>query len=228
MARDFDGTNDNIVYGSDASIDNFTSRSAGLWMQHDAASTTMHLIGKDRFGVVWALGNDGAPGFTDRLMFAQAWTAVNFWRGNTTDLGTSRHHVAVTYNGSSTTNDPVLYIDGVVEATTESAAPTGTRQDDLNQSLRIGENGAGALDYDGRIGWVAYASGIWDAAAVNRAMWWGRPHGGLNVYHPLVTDKLNNEGSGTANGTATGTTVAAFATPVVRPCTATMGLGVGW
>jgi hypothetical protein len=60
-------------------------------------------------------------------------------------------------------------------------------------------------------------------------MWWGRPHGGLQFYQPLVTDKLTNEGSDTgATYTVTGAVVAELAVPTVPPGSAMMGLGVGW
>ena len=36
------------------------------------------------------------------------------------------YHVAVTYDRSSTTNDPVFYIDGVSKAVTERSSPSGS------------------------------------------------------------------------------------------------------
>ena len=44
------------------------------------------------------------------------------------------------------------------------------------------------------------------------------------VYHPFFTDDLNNHGTATANGTATGATVASLVAPCGRPG---MGIGLG-
>jgi hypothetical protein len=155
-------------------------------------------------------------------------TTAGIWEGSTALAASTYYHVAVVYNGDSILNDPAFYVNGVAETVTEIQAPVGTLSDDAGQSLVMGESGGGSDDVDGRIGWFVYDSTLWDAAAVNRAMWWGRPNGGVAVYHPLVTAKLVNEGTATATGSVTGTTVAAFATPVVRPGTAMLGMGVGW
>ena len=59
---------------------------------------------------------------------------------------------------------------------------------------------------------------------VNRARWWGRPKGGVLVYHPFYTTKLDNEGSATAPGTATGSIMGSLVVPCGRPG---MGIGLG-
>ena len=152
-------------------------------------------------------------------------TTIGQW--DSPDITKARHHVAVTYDRGSVLNDPVLYVDGDVATVTEIAAPVGILTGD--DTLKLGENAGGTEDLAATIAHVAIEGGqLWDVAAVNRARWWGRPHGGLQVYHPLVTDKLVDEGSAAETLTATGSTGAAFATPCVRPGSALMGMGVGW
>lgn len=162
----------------------------------------------------WSIAVDTSAG---TLVFGAAWSGTDgTW--TVTKPANGLHHIVVTYAGAATTDDPVVYIDGASVTVTETATPTGTLDSDAAQNLVLGELSAGGtLDYTGTIGWVNYHSAVLDAAAVNRAKWWGRFHGGMVVYHPLVTDKLTNEGTGTANGTATGSAMTTGVPPVQRP-----------
>ena len=60
------------------------------------------------------------------------------------------HHVALTYDGSSTSNDPVIYVDGIPQ-TLDDASPGGTRNNDSGDNLIIGIGIADVNEYDGRI-----------------------------------------------------------------------------
>lgn len=229
MSRDFDGTDDNIDFGSDASIDGFTTKSLSLWLRADGTGSLYDLIVGKGTGA-WALAWNTflAP---DGFDFFQAWAGADEsnWRNAGGEYAAAQiKHIAVTYDSASATNDPVLYINGVATTWTVSGTRTEPADSDATASLRLGEDSSGTSDFDGAIEHFCYASGIWTAAQVNRARWWGRPGGGVEVYHPLVTDKLTNEGTATANGSATGTTVAALVTPVVRRGTAMLGMGIGW
>ena len=97
-----------------------------------------------------------------------------------------------------------------------------------SDTLKLGENPTAGQDLAASLENVAIGTGLWAAADVNRAMWWGRPLGGLVVYHPFYTDKLADQGSAAAALTATGTTVASLVSPAVRPGSAMMGMDVGW
>jgi len=48
-------------------------------------------------------------------------------------------HCAITYVNSSSGNDPIFYVGGVVSATTEVFSPAGTRLTDAANALRIGD-----------------------------------------------------------------------------------------
>lgn len=229
MARDFDGTNDRVDFGSDPSIDDWTTLSFAVWIAHDvAANDALANKGSGLAGNNgWALEvSSASPGV---LAFNRSWTTTRGnWTAGSIPTNGTRTHVAVVYDGSLTTNDPEIYVNGVLQTETETATPAGSLGTDGAATLRIGESAGGGTDFDGRHQNVNFANALFDAAAVNRAKWWGRPHGGINVYHPFFTTKLANEGSATANGTVTGTTVAAFPTPVQRPGSALMGMGCGW
>ena len=227
--RDFDGTDDNIAFGSDASIDGYTTLTYSLWSAHDALAADT-LIGKEAGDAQTGSGFYWDGIVTGDLTFAYDFTnTLGVWRtGDVHNDDGVWHHVAVTYDRSSTANVPIIYIDGTKPTITTTQAPVGTSESDTAQTLRAGEEANGSQDLDGRMAFLCYDDAIWTDADVNRARWWGRPFGGIQVYHPLMTNKLTNEGAATANGTATGTTNVGAAIPVVRPGMAMMGMGIGW
>lgn len=224
MARDFNGTNERISFGSDASIDGFTQLSVAAWFRRDVLNAGMVVACKDRTATGWLLIAKNDVG-SNRLEFGRNWTTANGeWQATDTPISTSAHHVVVVYDGGSTLNDPTIYIDGVSQTIAESSAPSGTLGSDAAQSLLIGENGAGAADLNGAVQHLTYASGLWTAAQVNMHRWWGRVGGSVEVHHPLLTTKLTNEGTATADGTATGTTMTSL--PRVERCWGSM-MGCG-
>lgn len=222
MARDFDGVNDNINFGSDASIDAFTLKSLSYWIRPDATSAPIPLC-KDSEANGWITLIKGAD---TKFRFSHLWTTIGRWdTGNTIAAGTLRH-VVVSYDGSSASNDPVIYFDGVAETLTRANTPTGTIGSDAAVSLIMGENGSGAQDFDGQILAFCYDNAAWSAAQANRSRYWGDPGGAVKVKHPFFTSKLANEGSATADGTATGSVMATATIPrVERRWGSMMGVG---
>lgn len=228
MSRDFDGTDDNITWGSDATMDDLASWSILMWVRSDAgASAYDWILGKSTGSDGWQVAKTFANNGIDFIVFwstlhgqwisADGTLPQNIWR-----------HIAIVYSRSASTNDPVIYSDAVALSLTKASTPSGTYVSDATGTAKNGEDSGGGSDLDGAIACQALYSGILDAAAVNRAKWWGRPHGGPLLYTPFFTDKLANEGSISVTGTATGTTVAPAAIPVVRPGSAMMGMGIGW
>lgn len=229
MARDFDGVNDKIAFGTDASIGGFTQKSMTTWIIMDTFGNNAIAIWckDDLGGSAW-----GIQVQTDTfLRFGQGWTTPGtaYWRctGFIFVVGTL-YHLALTYDGGSTTNDPVFYVNGVSQTLTEDVAPAGTIVSDSADPLNMGLGSGNTRDLDGRQFCAAYLSGLLVIADVNRALWWGRPYGGIAVYHPLWTDKLGNEGTAVAAGTASGTTVVNVVCKCVRPGAAMMGMGIGY
>ena len=55
MGRNFDGTNDSISFGSDASIDDLNPKTISYWMKANAAAND-YVIGKANFAQ-WACAN---------------------------------------------------------------------------------------------------------------------------------------------------------------------------
>jgi len=239
MARDFDGVDDNISFGSDASIDNFPTATNGatcaMWLRADTPDIAFQvLVDKTPTGITgWRPMNWETFNEPDRLQCSAGWTGgadlTNWYAENAP--GAVWKHVVAQYNANATTNDPLIFINGTSQTITEiTPAPSGTWEPDAGANLILGwDNSSSAGNsYDGGAAAFCYDNTQWTAAAINRARWWGRPHGGLQVYHPLWTTKVANEGSATANGTVTGATMISSPIPVVRPGTAMMGMEIGW
>lgn len=222
--RDCDGTNDEIAFGSDASIDNFTARTIALWVRADATGVNQVWVTK---GV--ATNEVLAQSSLDLVRYISDWTTDGNWIG-TTDVADAAtfHFVCVRYNNSATSNDAAIRVDAVDETLTTDTAPTGSWVADAGNELQVCETNPDAADFDGNISFFTFDNTFFSVADCNRARWWGRAKGGLAVYHPFLTNKLANEGVATANGTATGTTVASSPVPVQRPSSALLNGGVGW
>lgn len=217
MARDFNGTNEHLDFGTDASIDDFITRSIAFWVVRRTAGADVFLAKSQASSPgAWQM-EVGNSGNGSRLGFWQRWSGgAAFWEATTALATSTLYHVALVYDGGATGNDPTFYVNGSAEALTSNGSPTGTLTSDAAFNLLSGENAAGASDFDGQLQNLNYVNALWDAAQVNRARWWGRPGGAQAVYHPWFTTKLANEGTATADGTATGTAMASLPR-VMRP-----------
>lgn len=225
MARDFDGANDKIDCGSDASIDGFASKTIAIWVRSDETSGDFDALVSKGMGPGWQLGVYG----TNEFAFLQGWSSVDGNWETPAQAANALLHFVATYNGGATGNDPVLYVNGSPVTASEVGSPAGTIDTDAAQSLIMGEAADGSNDFDGLLAFVCYDNTIWDAAMVNRHKWWGCAPGGpstVKVWLPFLTSDLNNKGTATANGTATGTTMNNTAMPRVERMWGSM-MGVG-
>lgn len=200
-----------------------------MWVRRGATNIRQVLLAKDSNIGAWAWHFDNTANGDSLRLFHGFSTQFGQWHGDTAFSSTTAlNHICLTFDNSSDANDPLMFVNGAAETIAQNTAPSGTATDDAADTLRTGDDSAGFDDLNGDIMCLCYDNRIWDAEQLNRARWWGRPDGAVQVYHPFFTDKLANEGTATANGTASGTTVAAMAAPVVRPGTAMMGMGIGF
>jgi hypothetical protein len=105
---------------------------------------------KSQFDTVRTVADD--RGVVGDLNFEAGWTSPGRWTVSQALIGTGWRHVAVTYDGSSVTNAPVIYIDGTAQAVAEALTPTGALADNAgagvigNRSLFYDRNFAGRID----------------------------------------------------------------------------------
>jgi hypothetical protein len=156
----FDGSDDTVNAGSGTSLDALTNKSVTAWI--NAAS-----FGENSYGRIVDKGTDpsSSSGWGlfvcnstncsgNNLAFFHDFSGANdgWWTTPTNSISTgSWIHVAVTYNNSSASNDPVIYINGESKTITESITPAGTASDDSATSLFIGNRSAGDRTFDGSI-----------------------------------------------------------------------------
>ncbi len=67
-----------------------------------------------------------------------------------------RYRVTVTYDNSTVTNNPIIYINGISQIITQTSIPNGTANNDITLNLNIGNNSANSRTFDGFIYQVAY------------------------------------------------------------------------
>jgi len=78
-------------------------------------------------------------------------TTDGIWRTATRDISFDQwNHIAIVYNSDSSSNDPIMYVDGVPKTIRESLSPVGTAQVEVT-SLKIGNVGSLVRTFDGNI-----------------------------------------------------------------------------
>ena len=117
---------------------------ARLFDKRDGGAEVEYLVANDASNVyfyvrAWS-GTDGNWSITE--------PALNEW-----------HHILVTYDGGATTNDPVIYVDGVSVTVTETSGPTLTIDTNTDKYV-IGNRGDGST-----------ANRAWDGFIAEFAIW---------------------------------------------------------
>ena len=79
---------------------------------------------------------DSASGGTCKIEFRHDWSTDGQWITTNRDITFDVwNHVVVTYDGSSTGNNAVIYVNGVSKAVTENQAPVGSIDADDDENL---------------------------------------------------------------------------------------------
>jgi len=90
---------------------------------------------------------------------ARGWsTQIGTWTAPLGAGGTWQH-IVVTYDHSSTGNNPVVFVNGISQTVTRTQAPTGTFTNSP-QPVAIGCEVSNAFNFDGLIAHVAWWNGI--------------------------------------------------------------------
>jgi hypothetical protein len=163
-ARRFDGVNDYIQVTQNTPIDNIFAGGGTIsawiyatgWSESgfgrivDKSSNTSAANG-------YGLQLDSNPRV---VLFDVGFTTRGLWESSNNSIKlNSWHHVVVTYDSGSPSNDPTIYIDGKKEAVTQLyAGPAGSSPDDSTRPLRIGNfSAATTRTFDGTIDEVRFA-----------------------------------------------------------------------
>ena len=99
---------------------------------------------------------------TGRIIFSDGGT-VGFWE-RTVGITTGVHHIIVTIDRTSTSNDPLFYLDGFVGTTSELVAPSRGVVGGSNSIISAGAFDSGQLPIDGKLHSVMVYNRILTAA----------------------------------------------------------------
>lgn len=164
MARDFNGTTDDITNTGYAAIDDIYTGGGTLmvWLNPDTTGegTTGRVI--CRFegtfpNRTWDV-NITPSGSNGLDFFRDFSTTTGRWRISSIPLDTLQHY-AVTYDDSSVSNDPNIYLDGSLQSESEESTPVGTAVADVSTNdIVIGDIGNGTRTWDGLLAYVV----LWD------------------------------------------------------------------
>ncbi|MGI9460111.1 MAG: LamG-like jellyroll fold domain-containing protein, partial [Pirellulales bacterium] len=101
-----DGVNEGISLGSDASIDDLNPFTIACWVDvDDFASDQRALFDKPAVVFLGRFQTDGSF-----QLFHDFTGDLGDWRSDST-ISTGVHHIVVSYDDSSTSNDPTMYFD---------------------------------------------------------------------------------------------------------------------
>lgn len=193
MAREFDGVNDLLATGVSLTMPTTFSLAAwvyprsrgegslGLMLAFQADPASANLTG---FRIQAGTGSNQRVNFrADRATTSGHWHTPD---DATTFILNAWQHVAVTYDGSSTANDPLMYVNGISVAVTEFTTPAGTL-DTTADEIVIGNNDAQAATWDGYLAECCVWNRIITADEVVFAMRGGGllVPSGLRNYWPL-------------------------------------------
>ena len=121
--------------------------------QSDGGGNAGRIIDKDT-GSGWFLFVENESSSSVRLQFNVRFSTTDgAWQMNNNSVPINQwSHFVLTYNGSSTSNNPIIYINSSSEALTEVSTPVGNLKDDTSEDIYIGtEDGSPANGFEGLI-----------------------------------------------------------------------------
>lgn len=186
MAYDLNGSNQAISYTLNANQTSLTQISIAAWLYPDSVSQYKRHF---HLGAGYPNGNllvqmDDGWGW---VFGAKRSTTDGAWSIPKPSTGAWLNHI-VTYDWSSTANDPVIYINGASQSITERSTPNGTPVN-TSTALYLGSEANGGQYWDGRIAEVAIWNRILttdEATAIGKGFSPSFFKNGLVFYTPLV------------------------------------------
>ena len=211
----FDGVDDYVNLQAPSLFDDIFDGGGtfSCWFnaKSDGENNVGRIVDKDRWGI---FPKDESSG-TVKIQFQRMFTAWGKWYVTGVTLN-QWHHIVVTYDSSSVSNDPIIYIDGSSQTVTEDEAPSGSRVSDATKDLLLGSYKL-THNYDGLVNEVAIWNTSLDSDAVTALYGSGTPldvlsdsgnydnssalqgywrNDGITTW----TDRSTNSNNGTASG----------------------------
>lgn len=171
----FNGSSSKADAGSDASIDD-------IWDGGGTVSFWVNIAGSGELGsgrffdkrggssgsVGWFFLARNEVGGNVDLRFRQHFGSGTSYQVDVEDVSISVwHHIAVTYDSSSDTNDAVIYVDGVSQTLVPILSPTGSPLSDAANDFIIGNTSNQARTYEGLMCDVRVFSSILSSGTIS-------------------------------------------------------------
>ncbi|PHS70538.1 MAG: hypothetical protein COB22_07890 [Cycloclasticus sp.] len=170
----FNGVTSDVAIIDTAAIQNIFDGGGCAGALLNASSDGEGAAGRVLDKNVWHIAVVGQVGGLAKIKFTQLFdTTDGVWQSTAFDLTLGADGcVLVNYDNSNVANDPVIYIDGLSVALTETSTPVGTRTTDVGSDLHIGNNAAGSSTFAGRLSNAFTADAIvaYQALQINESM----------------------------------------------------------
>ncbi len=160
---DFDGADDIVNCGSDASIDDIFDGGGAVefWVnpRSDGEGSAAQLYSKGTWSVEFSSEVGGL--IIIRLSYAFDGASGGNWRTSATVVPINTYtYVLMSYDNGNVANNPIFYVNDTVPGITEVLTPDGTRQTDAPSTLYLGNRGDGARTHDGTLALVRACNAI--------------------------------------------------------------------
>ncbi len=133
-----DGVTQYLNAGSASSVDNMAQITVVMWVKPVAANITTWFLSKNSAGTGWQFSNAvGGIGFSINFSgVTGSWTTQN------NSLSTNNwYQIAISYDSTSTSNDPIFYINGQrITNVSEISTPSGAVVTDAASNMSICQN----------------------------------------------------------------------------------------
>lgn len=148
------GTTDIVRINYSSTILAVASFSCWYYVNGAGGANTGNLFRRDS-GVTWAVAMNSS---TTSMLFVPAFSTTS---GNWswTNAAGRWQHILLTYDGSSTANNPVVYLDGALVSVSRNTAPVGTFQGTASSTF-IGNRTDGTRNFDGMVAHVVVWNGV--------------------------------------------------------------------
>ncbi len=157
VAMEFDG-DDEINCGNDSSINDFSEITLTSWIY-------LNSWGGSNYGRIFVKGDskyfhvDGSAGLRFSHRFSNG--LVSWIKKNNILSFSHWYHVSVTYNNTNYSNNPNIYIDGVLQEINKVRSSTGVAKSDNSGHFLIGNDSyEGNCYFDGKIDDLRYYNRI--------------------------------------------------------------------
>ena len=151
MAIEFDGSSGIVTFGANSAIDDLDDKTIIVMFESGGSgeNNTPRILDKvsgGNAGWLLLLRDD-----TNRVDFQQYFTDnQGIWQTDTSSYTDDELlHFALSYNRTSTGNNPVFYGNGVSISVNETLEPSGTQTNDNGQALQVGNRAADDRTLDG-------------------------------------------------------------------------------